>query len=450
MQDYIERHRILFIFILPITIFGGIVVTPFAFLALAVGIAVLFMRDEHDSIVLLFIFLLLTGDSRLMSIQFVKDLRAEALVMIFIISLYEINHNRYRPNALMLTFIPFALVCFLGLIYSPKLSMGLNKMFSFFMFYFVCFNYIHHKFERYGRQMMIDILYLIVAVLVVSFLLLPVFPDYLSYGGARFNGLMGNPNGMGMLVTLSLPMAWYLFHREKSFGRGFKLVTYSLMIVALMMCSSRNAIFSVVLFLLLLFGMSGSTFRRVAYFFVIIPGLAVIMRNIDLEQLIIQLGLDGYFRVSEFKSGSGRVFAWRFALELFSQSPLIGCGFACEEYTFATKTNFQLWHSGHQGGVHNSYLTYLVNTGVVGTAMFYGFLLNTARKVRNLKFIFPFIACVLFSAMFESWMFSSLSAFHVLFVVTLVYAIVDTNSEQLLVSTMPGDFSNQAADNLVR
>ncbi len=414
------------------------------------GVAYLFYIDEHQSIIVLFLLCLLMGDSRIEELQFIKPLRAEIMIMMFIFSIYELRNNYYKINGLILAFLPFFWISILALIFSPNLSTGVSKMLSFGLIYFVGFNYIHHKFERYGTQLMSDCFYVILFILALGFMLLPVIPDQVTYGGIRYNGMMGNPNGMGMLVTLVSPLMYYLFKRDRNIPRRLKAIAWALIIISLIMCSSRNAIFSVALFFIIVYGLEGSTFRRVSFLFIFLPAVGLIVYNVDMEQLVYTLGLERYFRIKEFGSGSGRIFAWQHALVLIKKSPLIGCGFACEEYNFLEKTSFQLWHSGHQGGVHNSFLAFAVNTGIVGTICYLGFLLNAARNVRNLRIVIPFMASAMFSAIFESWLISSLSAFQILFLLTLVFMIVDTNHEELLVSSLAGDFSNTAAEGNIR
>jgi O-antigen ligase len=449
--DFFERHRILLLIIFPIMFFSGMAVGPAAMVVVAIGIGYLFYIDHHHSIVLLLLICIILGDSRADFIQFVKPLRGEIVLIMFLISLYELRNNFYKANALMLYFLPFLWVALLALIFSPNVNTAVSKTISFAILYFMAFNYLHHKFERYGMQLMQDCLYVCLIILVIGFSLLPIIPIYVSYGGIRYNGVLGNPNGMGMFVTLLTPIAYYLFKRDhRKYSKRFKVIAWTLIMASLIMCSSRNAIFSVALFFLLIYGLAGSTFRRAIFLFIFLPAVGIIVYNIDLEQLVYTLGLERYFRIKEFGSGSGRIFAWQHAVDLISRSPLIGCGFACEEYNFMEKTTYQLWHSGHQGGVHNSFLAFAINTGIVGLLCFLGFLANAARKVRNSRFVIPFMLSAMFSAVFESWLFSSLSAFQIMFLYLLVFLIVDTNREELLVSSVAGDFSKLAAEGLIR
>jgi O-antigen ligase len=147
--------------------------------------------------------------------------------------------------------------------------------------------------------------------------------------------------------------------------------------------------------------------------------------------------LEKYFRIKDFESGSGRIFAWQHAWVLIERNPLIGCGFACEEYNFIFRTTYRLWRSGHQGGVHNSYLAFLINTGYIGFGLFLAFLGTIFYKIKDRNFILPYLGSVLFSAMFESWMFSSLGAFHIFFVLTIVFMMVFTKESLLIEAGVP-------------
>jgi O-antigen ligase len=450
LRDFFERHNILFIFILPVMIFAGVAVRQASFPIAVLGVLYLAYKDKHSSILLLLVFVFVMGDTRLSFFQFFKDLRMVVLLTVTVISLYELRVGYYRLNSQFLYILPFFVVAMISLLFSFLVSLSFSKTISFILFYFVMLNYLHHKFERYGYQLMIDILSFMVAILAIGFMLYPIYPKFVSYGGIRYNGLMGNPNGMGMFVTTLVPIATYLFVRPFGIKRFFKTLTWILLVVSLLMCSSRNALFSVALFLVLYFGLRGNSYKWVSFVFILVPMAVILASNIDLERLVFSLGLERYLRVSEFDTGSGRIFAWQHAISVIKDSPLVGCGFACEEWNFGYKLSFQLRNTGHQGGVHNSYLAFVMNTGVFGTFFYFTFLINILRKIRNRGFLLAFTIAILFSAIFESWLFASLGAFHILFISFAVFLIVDTNREELLVSSLAGDFSNKSQEGMVR
>lgn len=425
LLDLLKRYRLLFLGILPVLLVSGAVSGTIAMLVLALVVIYFFLDNRHDNIILLFILILILGDSRQGFLQFVKNLRVEMLVFMTLITFWEIKQGVYRINKLFLWFFPFLMVSLIALSYSPLLDVGSTKTVSFTLLYFVSLHYIMHKQREFGIRFLGDMVKMGHLILLVGIILLPIAPGIVSYGGVRYNGLMGNPNGMGMLVTLLTPMTLYYFSKGDYVKKNYKTLAWSLIVVSLALCSSRNALFSFVIFFSLYYGLRGTLFTRLIFILVVMPVAGILIFNVDLEALVYALGLEKYLRVKEFQSGSGRIFAWRHAWGLIQERPLIGCGFACEEYNFIYTSTYELWSTGHQGGVHNSYLAFIVNTGFIGFSLYLAFLGNMFRKIKNHLFLFPFIGCVLFSGMFESWLFSSLSAFHILFIVMTTQMLVD-------------------------
>jgi len=383
------------------------------------------VQGKHEHLILLFLFVLVLGDSRQGWLLFSKPLRVEMLVIFTLWTIYELSRGKYRISSLFAPFLLFLFVALIALAWNPKLDLGANKTISFAMLYFFSLHYLFDKLRAYGSSLIDDVMYLGHFVMALGLILLPVFPEFVSYGGIRYNGLLGNPNGMGMYVTLVLPITAYVFDKRAHISRRYKTFAYTIILLSLFLCSSRNAIFSVTLFMALYYGLGQSLYRRLLLFGVLLPAFGLIVFNIDLESLVVAVGLDQYFRVEEFSSGSGRIFAWQHAVDLIKEHPIIGCGFACEEYLFIYRTSRELYVTGHQGGVHNSYLAFIINTGFVGISLYFAFLVNIFRRITQLKFLLAYLASAAFLAMFESWLFSSLSAFHILFIVLILQLLAD-------------------------
>ena len=415
---------------------GGMAWSPIGWVISAIGAGYLLYKNKHDSIVVFILIALTLGDSRMSYFQFFKNIRMVLLIMVAIYSIYEFRTNRYKLNANFLYFTPFVSVALLAMISSPMLSLAINKTISFVLLYFVTLHYFNNKMEKYGKVLMHDVMMTLVSILIIGLIFLPIIPSMVMYGLTRYNGLLGNPNGVGIYVTLTAPVLAYVFARNPEISSRFKTLAWIVLIASLLLCSSRNAIFSVSIFLTIYYGMQGSIFKRIGFIFVFLPVIGIFFMAIDLQDLVFALGLEKYFRVRDFESGSGRVFAWQHAIELIKKSPIIGCGFGCEEYNFIYRTSYRLWATGHQGGVHNSYLAFTVNTGIVGASLFYGFIANILRQVKNIRFLAAFVPSFLFSAMFESWMFSSLNSYHIIFCLFIVHIVVDSNSDELLTSNV--------------
>ncbi len=425
MQIIFKRYRLLFIFFLPVLFVAGNLAIPLSVIVVAVFFGYCVQKNRHDTILMLFMVILIMGDSRQGWMQFAKPLRSEMLILIALLTFLELYQGKYRFNGQFLSLVPFLMVSFLALSFSPLLNLAITKTISFSLLYFVVLHYFVNKFGRFGIRFLGDIVYLCHFILALGLILLPILPSVVSYGGIRFNGLLGNPNGLGMFITMVTPMTIYFFRYQRGISQRYKTLAWSLIVISLLLCSSRNAIFCFTIFVALYYGLTGGLVRRIAFLFVLMPAAALFLFFLDLEALVLSLGLEEYFRLSDISSGSGRIYAWGYAWELIQQRPLLGCGFACEEYNFLYRTTYQLWSTGHQGGVHNSYLAFIVNTGFLGFGLFILFWGNTLRKVKNYFFLLPFLATIAFSAMFESWLFSSLSAFHILFLVIVSQLLAD-------------------------
>ena len=66
-----------------------------------------------------------------------------------------------------------------------------------------------------------------------------------------------------------------------------------------------------------------------------------------------------------------------------------------------------------------------MNVGIVGLALFLGAWATVLRKIKDHKFLLPFVASVAFSAIFESWLIASLNAFNIFFLLTTLIVISD-------------------------
>jgi O-antigen ligase len=129
--------------------------------------------------------------------------------------------------------------------------------------------------------------------------------------------------------------------------------------------------------------------------------------------------LGEYFRVETLKTGSGRNIAWGFAWLHIQDNFFLGRGFAYDEVLFAKHAE-ELSMLGHQGNVHNSYLTVWLNTGIIGLFFFLrGFLLAFLMGAKKSKLAIPIMFTVLFSINYESWLSASLNPFTIQLLIIL-------------------------------
>ena len=204
---------------------------------------------------------------------------------------------------------------------------------------------------------------------------------------------------------------------------------------------SRNAILSIGLFLFFFYFYKGGSFKRIILYVLLVPSAVALFNINSIIKLIQLMGFGEELRIDSILTGSGRFFAWQWAWDIFQQNIWIGRGFAFEEILFHDYMPDWLYLSGHQGGVHNSYLAFLMNTGVLGTLLILFIFLRLIRRVpqRNIRLAIIFSAG--FSAFFEPWLNSSLNAFTAHFlIVVLFYTHLGS------VSTLQTDMTHTQSD----
>ena len=93
----------------------------------------------------------------------------------------------------------------------------------------------------------------------------------------------------------------------------------------------------------------------------------------------------------------------------------------------------------HQGGIHNSFLTFWMDQGLIGLLLYLrSYILTFIKAAQKTKFAFPIMFAVSFSAFFESWLVGSLSPFA--FMGMFVFSILtDDDIAPQIVESKKGD-----------
>jgi O-antigen ligase len=262
-------------------------------------------------------------------------------------------------------------------------------------------------------------------VFMVAGIALYVYNPDIAILGGRFRGLLGNPNGMGTMLTLLAPLAFLLFKRYNYqlkdlssywlFGLSF--------IICLILCGSRTALIAI--FLL-------GFFLRIRILSNVVTILLFVSFLLTYDLLLSSLpvvaqmaGLEEYFRLDTLDEGSGRFLAWNFAWQQINDVFFLGGGFGYTEYIYKLNSTM-LSMLGHQGNAHNSYLTLWLDTGLIGIILlFIGFVQTIVKANRVSHFTLPIFYAVFISANFESWLAASLNPFTSLFLVIVSLLLIN-------------------------
>ena len=400
----------------------GLVVSSFSSNAGVIYFVVLqlfYLSNGKFSEALLLVYLIFVfSDSRSSLLSF-----ASTAKILFVFSLPYIAsklNSRYSINGT--AFIPFIVYCFVLVLFSEVAFTSFQKTLSYSILLISSPLLLSGVIETYGKIFFKKIIVLFGLILFIGLVLILINYDFVHLLG-RYRGLLGNPNGLGILgIVFFLLFQAVQDKYPDLFNKKEITVLGILFLLSLIYSGSRSAIFTLLLF----YGLRWIFIRSTSLgIFVSIVSIALInFVTIDWVGIIQAFGLQDYFRVETLSEGSGRLVAWTFAWDKIQENILWGSGFAYNEYLFYGEHALMLSNLGHQGNVHNSFLTLWLDTGLFGLLLFFVPLLRLVYKASlNTQIAIPIFICFIFSANFESWMAASLNPFSIIFYFT-IYLLV--------------------------
>lgn len=405
--------------------------------SIAAGISILSFllilnTGNHSKILVAFITVLILSDTRTWSIAFAATAK---IGFILLLTLYVVRNHKEFPlgkNYLFRYFLPFFLFVFITLPFSENLFDSFQKSLSYSLLFLVIPPIVFRAFgenESFGKEL-IQFFALGLFISLITYYLLPNF----AFLKGRFRGIFGNPNGLGIYITLILPVIYYLKHHFLTGKKEKFLVYFTLLLVFLnlLLCQSRTALMASLIFVTfteikILRGTLG-----LVLFISIVSAYQLILAN--LPYIVMSLGLEEYLRTDTLQEASGRLVAWEFAWENIQKNIYIGRGFDYTNFLFHKYADY-LSDLGHQGHAHNSYLTLWLDTGIIGLVLFVvGFLRTVFVNLKNNIFILPATYAILFSTNFESWLTASLNPFTIIMVVFLSLSYLEKKEDSKLVT----------------
>jgi O-antigen ligase len=316
--------------------------------------------------------------------------------------------RRVRPfDIMMVAWLAFA---FLSSLYSVAPLLTVQRATTLVLVYVAVFWAAWAYASGHGEQKAIDlVLDALALVCGVGLLLLPVAEGARLRG--RFRGLMENPNSLGLLAGVLLPVA---LERLLERRRPRDWVLLGMMALSLVLTGSRGGILAALV---------GSAYvlwkaRRRLFLGGAVAMLAVavwVAATPSLQERWIE---NPYLRAETIRTGSGRISeAWPAAIAIIGERPLLGHGFGTEDLLFEAYGYDPMSFKEHKGSyLHNSYLGLTAQTGLVGALAFFGpllFLLGWSvwRSLHDGKLdlkhgLEGVLVAALVACFFESWIYS--------------------------------------------
>jgi len=425
MSDYLKRN-LQFVAMLAIWVIAGMVNIQAGLAVVALSVVLLKRKDLYAEMIIGFIFILILSDSRQDQLEFAKKVKDIYLILLTMFYLFDRKQFAFK-NTLILAFLPFLVWAFAMAFRSPDMMVSFQKTLSYGLLYFIVPAYFIKAFRDKGAIFIKDFVYLVVLLLIIGFILIPIKNDFVFLAG-RYNGILGNPNGMGIFTALVIILTICSNVKFPNLWTKNELtIIFVLMGITVLLTGSRNTLMCIIIFLLF------TKFYKISYWYGFIAVIiAILLYQVvfsNLPTILEALGLSKALRAENIESGSGRIVAWLFALNNLNSDTklfIFGGGFSYDEFIYYANRH-ALSALGHQGGVHNSYLALWLNTGIIGLILWgVGFFRTIFKAVPIAYTALPLLYTVLFSAFFEAWLMGSLNPYHITFLLILNFILTDS------------------------
>jgi O-antigen ligase len=436
MIDFLKENK-QFMLLLIIWVAAGMVLKESALLLIPAGLVLLKKKQRYTELLISVFLLLFLSDNRHEAFEFsgyVKDI-AVLMLSIFVIA----DPKQFKPrNTLYFYFVPFLILSFLLSARNPEPMVSFQKILSFALMLVFIPDYFTRELALDGRKFLRFFIFFASLLLLIGLIFIVVLNDW-AYLAGRYNGLLGNPNGIGIFCTMFvMTIVLAMYHYKDLFSKNELRFLIFVIGASVLLCGSRNSIFSIIILLTL--GRFFKTSYWVAFMLMIASIILFQTISSNLPAILNSLGLGTYLRTEHLDDGSGRLIAWAFAWETIQKEHLMlfGYGFNYEVWLFY-ENRYWLSNLGHQGGVHSTYLALWLNTGLVGLVLYMFALLRTFIKTLAVNYLtIPCLLTILFSISFEAWFQASLNPFTIvaLLNITLLAYVKPATEEQTAVSVL--------------
>lgn len=418
--NFLKKHR-LTVGLIAATMAIGYIGHLFAqLLIIAISIYLLFTK-RFEEFLYYFLFVLIASDNYFL--HYAQE--AKPIMILLLIAGMIFYRKILYQKSILPYFSLFFVLLFILMAVAEYQAIGFQKGLSYFLLFAAITPLIISIYKEQDEETFKKLLEIQLILGALNLLYILIEPEYVSSHGGRFRGIFGNPNGLAMYCYFAIVMFWILrSHFKLNMSRSFEVVFMILFFGLLLLSGSRASFISVIIFLVL------SRFKRNEFFAgTVITTIALFFSEEIvslLQNFIVFLGFEEQFRITgneaqSISTGSGRLVAWRFAWQKIETAFFFGRGWAFEETWFHLPTvQASLNQLNHQGGAHNVFVIFWLNTGIVGLLLFMLGLFRVIYKAsQNNKLAIPLVFSALFLCNFEPWLAASLNPYTIQFLLVL-------------------------------
>jgi hypothetical protein len=409
MLDYL-RSEIQFIGIVLMWVVASFFLGPIGYALLPLTILAMKGREQYPDMLMGFLIVLVLSDIN--KAVWVNNIfkNAKNIYIVLLAMFLFMERLRFAPFSRVFTiFLPFFIYSAFPLVFSSALSTAIQKTLSYALLYLVVPNYVLHNFRTHGWSFFRNLVFFMTMILVAGIVLRFISPLNTHIMG-RFHGIFGNPNGIAIYCVLFFLLASILNSMNPElFTWKERIFIFGMIFYSLILSGSRASLAATLMYVVFNRFFAYSPFLGFVVLLAIVGVSEVVSQNLAL--IVTALGFEDFFRLRTLEGGSGRYFAWEFAWDKIQDYLVFGGGFANDE-TIMRQHYEYLEKMGHQGGVHNSYLSLWFDVGFVGILIYFrSFFLLFIKASKQASMSLATMFAVMFSINYESWLVGSLNPY---------------------------------------
>jgi len=193
----------------------------------------------------------------------------------------------------------------------------------------------------------------------------------------RYSAAGVNANDLGLTLSLSIPMIWYIIvTQKKRIWSLFYFLCVPFLVVAIFLTASRGALISSIAAALIIpitFFKQSTRFKIMALLFI---GITVFWVVNFIPSAIFER-FAGIPQELQEGTGSKRIFIWHAGWQVFQDNAIFGVGIGAFPYAI----------NKYYGGItvsHNAFLSILVEAGLIGFILFIAMLISLLNRIIRL------------------------------------------------------------------
>jgi hypothetical protein len=421
-----------YLLLLPITVFLSIQTEEWGFMVIPC-LFFLWQKERFDFCLLSYLLLLILDNNQVHWLGFINNLKVISLVTLSLLLLYNELRNWkawqeiLSKQKILLYLLPFLFFGFLTTFNSEFWKIGSQKIIAYGLSLWLIPTIFQLAYQQGKDDLIRKLMAFIGLVLIFGLALQLFYFDFThtvsSFRGLvrppRFQGIFGNPNGLAIFCMLSFLLAFVSYQKQQPvFKKWVWGVIFTIILFSVFQTRSRTEFLSLVAFLFVWI------FPRVSLF--VIPSAIiafVFLREeilIFVSEAIYFLHLGDILRPETLTIGGGRFHAYKLAWNEIRHALFFGKGWGFSQQLMQVN-GADLRKLGHYGNLHQSYLTIILNSGLVG---FLAFLVGWSQLFflffkKNWELGFAVFIAIAISTNLESWLISAINPFTPLLLILL-------------------------------